>query len=229
MRLLDLFCGAGGCSVGYMRAGFDVVGVDINPQPHYPFAFFRADALAVLRRPDVLADFVVVHASPPCQAWSAYRRRPGVNKEVADLIGPVRRMLEAHFEGVWVIENVPGAPLVDPVQLCGSSFGLYVQRHRLFESNVALSAPPCRHLTTPAFPPASNRRTPRATVEVGPYRVPKALSAAAMGISWMTGDEMTQAIPPAYTEHLGAQLIERIRADGRGGAARSRPTSGPRG
>jgi DNA (cytosine-5)-methyltransferase 1 len=206
VRLLDLFCGAGGAAVGYARAGFDVIGVDIVPQPHYPYRVVVANALDILRRPDILRDFDAIHASPPCQAWSAYRRRRGVNRGAVDLIGPVRRMLTAHYDGPWIIENVPGAPLRDPVQLCGSSFGLYVQRHRLFESNVALEGSTCDHLTIPAFPPAGNRRTPRATVEVGPYRIPTELSGAAMGTPWMTKAEQTQAIPPAYTEFIGRQL-----------------------
>jgi DNA (cytosine-5)-methyltransferase 1 len=211
VRLLDLFCGAGGASVGYARAGFEVVGVDHVDQPRYPYDFIRADALAILRRPEFLADFDVVHASPPCQAWSAYRRRRGVNRNAVDLIWITRRMLMARAN-VWVIENVPGAPLVNPVQLCGSSFGLYVRRHRLFESNVALVGSVCSHPRERAFPPASNRPNPRFTVEVGTYRVRRELSAAAMGTHWMTGDEMTQAIPPAYTAFLGEQLLGALTA-----------------
>ena len=202
-RLLDLFCGAGGAAMGYHRAGFDVVGVDVEPQPHYPFEFHQADALTF-----PLNGFDAIHASPPCQAFTAYRRRGGgVGDGYPDLIAPVRDGLEA--TGCrWVIENVPGAPLRSPVQLCGSGFGLDVRRHRLFESNVALMAPPCAHgLQTPRYAPATNRTNLRKTVEVGVWRIPLDVQRQAMGIDWMTLPELTEAIPPAYCEFIGEQLL----------------------
>jgi DNA (cytosine-5)-methyltransferase 1 len=204
--LLDLFCGAGGASMGYRSAGFDVVGVDLSPQPNYPFEFHQADALTF-----PLDGFDAIHASPPCQSFTAYKRRPNHVGEYPNLIAPVRDRLVA--AGVpWVIENVPKAPLRDPVQLCGSSFGLDVRRHRLFESNYPLTAPPCDHSwQTPRFPPATNRVNLRRTVEVGVWRIPLAVQHAAMGVDWMTLEELSEAIPPAYTEHLGRQLLEVIR------------------
>lgn len=205
-RLLDLFCGAGGCSVGYHRAGFDVVGVDLHPQPNYPFAFVQADALTF-----PLDGYDAVHASPPCQAFTAYRRRgQGVGDGYPNLVEPIRERLRA--SGLpYVIENVPGAPLDNPVQLCGSSFGLDVRRHRLFESNVALLAPPCAHgLQAPRFAQATNRTNLRSTVEVGVWRIPLAVQQAAMGIGWMTLAELSEAIPPAFTEWIGAQLLSAL-------------------
>lgn len=211
MRLLDLFCCAGGAAMGYHRAGFDVWGVDINPQPNYPFAFSQYDALEWLKRCD-LSRFDAIHASPPCQAFTAYRRRGnGVGDSYPDLIAPVRAALEA--TGLpYVIENVVGAPLRDPVQLCGSSFGLDIRRHRLFETNWPCVAPPCNHAwQTPRFPPATNRTNLRRTVEVGAYRCHR-LAPAAMGIDWMSNDELSEAIPPAYTEWIGRQLAAHIKA-----------------
>lgn len=208
-RLLDLFCGAGGCSVGYSRAGFDVTGVDIDDHPSYPFRLIVGDALEVLSDTKFLGTFDVIHASPPCQAFTAYRRRGGgVGEGYPDLIAPVRERLR-EWGGTYVIENVPGAPLVDPVQLCGSSFGLDVRRHRLFESSAALMAPPCQHGTQlPRFPPATNRTNLRRTVEVGVWRIPLKVQQRAMGIDWMSLEDLTQAVPPAFTEHVGWQLID---------------------
>lgn len=202
MRLLDLFCKGGGAAMGYHRAGFEVVGVDIEPQPHYPFEFIQADALTV-----DLAGFDVIHASPPCQAFTAYRHRRGVGEGYPDLIEPIRRRLDA--AGVpYVIENVAGAPLRDAIMLCGSAFGLDVQRHRYFESNVPLIAPACDHsVWTPRFPPATNRTNLRRTVEVGVWRIPLAVQQQAMGIDWLPLAQLTEAIPPAYTEHIGRQLV----------------------
>lgn len=217
-RLLDLFSGAGGAARGYQLAGFVVTGVDINPQPRYAGdAFVQADAMQVLAR---LADgaepwpgapgFDAIHASPPCQRFTAYRRRPGVGHAYPDLIAPVRDRLKA-ISAPWVIENVAGAPLVAPLRLCGSSFGLDVRRHRYFESNVDLLGAACDHAwQRPRFAPATNRTALRRTVEVGVWRIPLAVQAAAMGIDWMTLPELSQAIPPAYTQHVGEQLLAHV-------------------
>ena len=203
MKMLDLCCHAGGAAWGYHLAGFDVTGIDIKPMPGYPFQFIQSDALTF-----PLDGFDAVHAAPPCQLWSAYRRRPGLTaRSYPDLIGSLRARLTA-WGGPYVIENVPGSPLREPVTYCGSSFGLDVRRHRWFESNVPLNAPPCDHSwQTPRFPPATNRANLRRTVEVGVYRIPLAVQRQAMGISWMTLSQLSQATPPAYTEHIGRQLM----------------------
>lgn len=207
VRLLDLFCGAGGAAMGYSRAGFEVVGVDIAPQPNYPFKFIQLDVKHFLHR-YTLRQFDVVHASPPCQAFTAYRRKGhGVGDGYPDLIPEVRDALK-HARMPYVIENVPKAPLHEPVRLCGSSFGLDVRRHRLFESNVALLVPPCSHSwQTPRFKQATNRTSQRRTVEVGVWRIPLDVQQEAMGIDWMTLPEPSEALPPAYTEHIGKQLM----------------------
>jgi DNA (cytosine-5)-methyltransferase 1 len=213
VKLLDLCCGAGGAGEGYARAGFEVVGVDINPQPNYPFAFYRGDALAVLK--DIVDGkprkrFDAIHASFPCQAKCAYRRKGyGVGDGYPNLIPEGRELLEATGRP-YVIENVEGFrdELRDPIRLCGSSFGLDVRRHRLFESNVPLRALPCDHSwQTPRFPAATNRApNSRRTVEVGVWRIPLEIQQKAMGIDWMTLPELSEAIPPAYTEFIGNQL-----------------------
>jgi DNA (cytosine-5)-methyltransferase 1 len=204
MRLLDLFCGAGGAAMGYHLAGLEVVGVDLEPQPNYPFEFHRADALTF-----PLEGFDVIHASPPCQFATAYGRRYDHVRPSPNLIAAIRDRLVG--TGLpYVIENVPTARahLIDPVELCGSSFGLDVRRHRLFESNRSLTAPVCDHgWQTPRFAPATNRVNLRSTVEVGVWRIPLDVQQRAMGIDWMSRSELSQAIPPAYTEHLGRQLI----------------------
>lgn len=217
--LLDLFCGAGGAAVGYHRAGFDVIGVDIEPQPNYPFEFHQADAMQVL---EYIADRAepwphapypaAIHASPPCQAFTAYRRRgAGVGEGYPDLIGPARKLLER--TGVpWVMENVAGSPVRPMVHLCGSSFGLDVQRHRWFETSVPMMSPPCVHgIWKPRFPQATNRKNLRRTVEIGAWRIPLPVQQAAMGIDWMNRDELSQAIPPAYTEYIGSQMLAQLR------------------
>jgi DNA (cytosine-5)-methyltransferase 1 len=198
--------------MGYHQAGFEVIGFDKEPQPSYPFEFHQVDVLT-LTADDLLAfDPVAAHSSPPCHFATAYRRRKGVAVDAVNLIPATRALLQA--TGLpYVIENVEQARphLVDPVRYCGSSFGLDVRRHRLFESNLPLDAPPCDHgWQTPRFPCATNRTNLRSTVEVGVYRIPLAVQQQAMGIGWMRLGELSQAIPPAYTEHLGHQLLDAV-------------------
>lgn len=196
--------------MGYYRAGFEVVGVDINPQPHYPFEFHQADAMTF-----PLDGFDAVHASPPCQAYSVANNIHGAPHH-PELVDATRdRLVEAGLP--WVIENVPGAPLREAVVLCGLSFGLGVKRHRLFESTQFILAPPC----PPGHPgdwvsvfghtvlerghvigkaKGGGNRIKRRHLGVERGRV-------AMGIDWMTREELSEAIPPAYTEFIGKYLI----------------------
>lgn len=201
-RLLDLFCGAGGAAVGYSRAGFQVVGVDIKPQPNFPFEFIQADAMTF-----PLEGFDAIHASPPCQAFTRARKLQG--NAHADLVAPMRERLMA--AGVpWVIENVVGAPLRNPVLLCGLTFGLNVYRHRLFETSFAL--PFELHPSHHARPVKMGRpvREGEMIQVVGNFSN-VAYARKAMGIEWMNQHELAQAIPPLYTEWIGRQLIEQLR------------------
>lgn len=200
-RLLDLFCGGGGCSRGYHDAGFDVVGVDLNPMPEYPYEFHQGDALEYLREHG--HKFDAIHASPPCQAYSWSARR--WNVERADLVGPTRELLIA-IGRPYVIENVVGAPLHNPVVLTGTMFGLGVVRRRLFETNWFLLAP------SYVSPVGSVREGQYVTVagHGGDGRAALHLWKAAMGIDWMTRKQLTQAIPPAYTHYIGTQLCRHL-------------------
>lgn len=218
-RLLDLFCGAGGCSVGYHRAGFDVVGVDIEPHPSYPFEFIQGDALAVLAAIDV-GTFDVIHASPPCQTFTRaqhLRDAQGKTTDKLDLLAPTRDALIA--TGLpYVIENVPGAPMVNPITLCGSSFGLKVRRHRQFESTLPLMSLPCDHKGQGR--PVGVYGSMRDDIPQGGKTAGSIEEAReAMGIDWMRWrstnqewNDIKEAIPPAYTEFIGGQLLDHLRA-----------------
>jgi len=213
-RLLDLFCGAGGASMGYYRAGFEVVGVDINPQSHYPFEFHQADALTY-----PLDGFDAYHASPPCQAFTKYKNlRKDLPCRYPNLLPAIRERLSK--TGLpYIIENVVGAPLIEPVTLCGSMFGLEVRRHRLFESNISIPARQCDHSVWPPNRYPGGRSIERggchtlcrATVEVGKWGIPKKVQESAMGIDWTNLHELSEAIPPAYTEYIGKYLMEAIK------------------
>lgn len=220
-KLLDLFCGAGGCSVGYHRAGFDVVGVDHKPQPRYPFEFHQADVFDWLDiNYDRVKQFAVVHASPPCQAYSAANNIHG-REDHPDLIESTRCWLN-DCARKWVIENVPRSPLLGAVQICGLAFGLGVRRHRWFESSEFLFGTECGNHKQDyviVFGGAARGRAHQTGVAKGGgpvlYRstIPLERAKAAMGIDWMTRDELSQAIPPAYTEYIGKQLREIIRRE----------------
>jgi DNA (cytosine-5)-methyltransferase 1 len=207
-RLLDLFCGAGGAAMGYHRAGFDVVGVDNRPQPRYPFKIYQADALRFTDNWDYFTDFDAIHASPPCQDYSKAMRH--LSGGYPRLIEHVRARLAV--SGLpWVIENVYGAPLPAQgtldgrygLELCGTMFGLPVWWHRLFETWAPVAPPRgCDHSVQPMNP---NRR------DRPGGRTPSAEWSRARGTEWMLRNEARQAIPPAYTEHIGAQLLDHLK------------------
>lgn len=218
-RLLDLFCGAGGCSVGYARAGFKVTGVDIEPHADYPFDLMVMDALDALRPRG--HGFDAIHASPPCQALTTmanrYRGKGGPTDDHVNLIAPVREALEA--TGLpYVIENVVGARahLRAPVTLDGGMFGLRVYRPRLFETNWPLQPAATRPVVDPigVYGKLDGRRIWTRT-DGTEQRAPRTFAegAAAMGIDWMTAwEDLTEAIPPAYTEWIGLQLRDHLEA-----------------
>jgi DNA (cytosine-5)-methyltransferase 1 len=235
-RLLDLFCGAGGAAMGYHRAGFEVVGVDINPQPHYPFEFFQMDTLVFMRgQLDVPTigqsfgwsgdgPFDAIHASPPCQPYSAHvtsassQWNDTLGKDEPALIAETRKLLEA--TGLpYVIENVVGArrELRGPTLLCGAMFGLPIPRHRLFETSWRIPAldaphhPDCRGIAKQYA--LARRWDPRDMTVTGKGRRAgtSARWSEVMGIDWhMSQHQLKEAIPPAYTEWIGRQLIAAI-------------------
>lgn len=193
-RALDLFCCAGGASEGLRRAGFDVVGVDIDPQPHYPFEFHQADAMTF-----PLDGFDFIWASPPCQAYTLCQRIQ--NNEHPDLVAPTRERLKASG-ALWCIENVPGAPLVDPIELCGMMFSLKTYRHRLFECSYPIEQP--AHPAHEARSAKMGRpiRSGEFIQVVGNFSN-VAFAREAMDISWMPRDKLREAIPPAFAEYVG--------------------------
>lgn len=215
-RLLDLFCCAGGAAVGYYRAGFEVVGVDIVNRPRFPYEFIEADAMKL--DPDFIASFDAIHASPPCQSYSDLAKRNGNGDEWPRLIEPVREML-INSGLPYVIENVEGAPLLDPVVLCGTMFpSLRVLRHRLFEANFKIVPPP--HKKHPKVHTFDKRKSHFGKTNewtdfvqvTGGGNCRLAAARDAMGIEWMTKGEINEAIPPAYTELIGRQLMAHIKA-----------------
>jgi len=191
--------------MGYSRAGFDVTGMDIKHGKRYPFTYVRKDVMEL--RPEDLEDFDVIHASPPCQTFSAtrhLRNAQGKGTTKKDLLAQVRSLLIASGKP-YVIENVKGAPLIDAVQLCGSAFGLKVRRHRLFESNVDIRGTDCHHRQQGK--PVGIYGSMRDEIPGGGHTAKTMAEAnAAMGIDWMIWGELVEAIPPAYTHHIGLQL-----------------------
>lgn len=208
-RLLDLFCGAGGAAMGYHRAGFDVVGVDIAPQPHYPFEFHQGDALEYIAAHG--HEFDAIHASPPCQDHSPLKALSGEHG-TGWLLDATMDAL-SHQPAPWAVENVAGAKMPATITLCGGMFGLRTYRHRKFAIDPRLglvAVPP--HPRHRALTSTKRRREGFAagnhvsvTGDTGSW-----LGPACMGIDWMTGNELSQAIPPAYTEFIGRQLIESL-------------------
>ena len=261
-KLLDLFCGAGGAAMGYHRAGFEVVGVDIKPQPHYPFEFYQADALVCLNvllsgepikiesmllnckvindaqgHNLYLKDIAAIHASPPCQKFSVMTNGRWQDRvpNHPDLIKPIRQLLIATGKP-YVIENVPGAKkeLINPIMLCGTSFGLgtkdgnQLRRHRYFELSFPFNSflPQCQHNKASAIGVYGGGQNParRKPVTIGVWGHAGGSSKRdgliqfgsdarreAMGIDWMTGNELSEAIPPAYTEYIGKYLLGVVR------------------
>jgi DNA (cytosine-5)-methyltransferase 1 len=217
--LLDAACKAGGAGMGYHRAGFRVIGCDVEPQPRYPFEFVQADARALVEQLGWMFD--AFHGSPPCHDHTSLRSRAGLNG-TGHLLADFREAFEATGKP-WVIENVPGAPLRPDVILCAETFDLRTVRHRWFESNVPLvgrdhplgaahrwTGPGGTHLrrttTRKRRPDFAKGYNVSVTGDVGSW-----VGMPCLGIDWMTGDELSQAIPPAYTEHIGRQLLEVVR------------------
>ncbi|WP_280186243.1 MULTISPECIES: DNA cytosine methyltransferase [Nocardia] len=213
-RLLDLFCCAGGAGMGYQRAGFEVVGVDIEPQPNYPCEFHQGDALEFLAEHG--HKFDAVHASPPCQDHSPLKSRAGL-KGTGWLLDATLDLLAAQ-PAPWIVENVMGADMRADIVLCGTMFGLRTYRHRQFTLDPRipwLPAVPWHPNHTVKASTKKRRRDFEAgmfisvTGDVGSWVGP-----ACMGIDWMTGNELSQAIPPAYTEHLGRFLLDYLIGEG---------------
>lgn len=224
MKLLDLFCGAGGAAMGYYRAGFtDITGVDIRPQKRYPFRFVQADALEYLAEHG--HEYDAIHASPPCQRYTRAQRIQG--REHPDLIAPTRDLLIRSGKP-YVIENVPGAPMRIDLMLCGSMFGLrwnglVLYRHRWFETGGGFQVSPfgpaaCCH-DAPAISIFGHTVLGAVRDSRGQaYKHPNKrkhlgieVGRKVMGIDWMTREELSEAIPPVYTEWIGRQLIETLR------------------
>jgi DNA (cytosine-5)-methyltransferase 1 len=215
VRALDLYCGAGGATYGLQLAGFHVDGVDLAPQPRYPGErFIRADAIEFLQAVD-LRPYDLIWASPPCQRYTSLRHAPGAHRN-ADLIAPTRELLMRSGRP-WVIENVVGAPLIRPVTLCGTMFGLKtpdgaeLRRHRRFETSFPVMQPPCRHGRGPVIGIYGghfrDRRRPTGENHRNGSNLPRAHGYAAMGIDWMSTAELSEAIPPAFSCYIAERFL----------------------
>lgn len=211
MKLLDLFCGVGGASVGYAQAGFEVHGVDLKHGKRYPYTYIRANALDILKDQAFIDKFDVIHASPPCQTHSItkhLRNAQGKSTNKIDLIPETRAALIASGKP-YIIENVPGSPLINPVQLCGSSFDLKVRRHRLFESNMPLQGSVCDHKKQGR--PIGVYGSLNDEIPQGGKTATTITEARnAMDMEWAIWTELVEAIPPAYTKYLGGQIVNWI-------------------
>jgi len=220
MKLLDLFCGAGGASEGYARSGFEVTGIDLKHGKRYPHTYIRGDVRDYLNT-EFLSQFDVIAASPPCQTFSStkhLRDAQGGTTTKINMIPEVRDALVASGKP-YVIENVPNAPLIDPILLCGSGFGLKVRRHRLFESHLPLVGNQCKHKEQgkPIGVYGAMNDTAQGLDRVtGKYVIggstAKTIEEAreAMGIDWMIWGELVESIPPVYTEFIGKQISTRL-------------------
>jgi DNA (cytosine-5)-methyltransferase 1 len=209
LRCLDLFCGAGGASAGLSRAGFDVVGIDIAPQPRYPFEFIQADATCP---PVDLGDFDFVWASPPCQRWTPHAQQRGTSEDHPNHIDTTRALLIA-WGGLWCMENVPRAPLRHPVALTGCMFGLNTYRRRHFECSFAVLAPEPGRPFGPKTRPGSvtiSGHSGGGSTRDGWRNGNGAAWKEALGIDWMLNREMAEAIPPAYSEFIGRQALRAL-------------------
>lgn len=196
--------------MGYSRAGYAVVGVDIEPQPRYPFDFVQADMVQFAAKYG--RDFDLIHAGPPCQRWSSITKTAGAQDKWPDLIGPLREILR-EIGRPYVIENVPGAPLNADLMLCGTMFGLNVIRHRLFECNPPIRWPPqpCRHLKKVVKHGRRPDRSQHYAAVTGHFS-DVAFAQEAMGIDWLGQEGLRKAIPPAYTEYTGRKMMSYMEA-----------------
>ena len=211
-RLLDLFCGAGGASMGLFKAGFDIVGVDIKPQPYYPFPIIVGDVFNLT--PEDLKEYDAFWASPPCQAFTfaSKRAQRDYGYKYPDFIPSSREMLKA-TKKPYIIENVVGAPLLNPIRLCGTMFGLKVLRHRLFESNVLIPEPFHQQHNKDWLCGRDYFRILNGGCWVRGQEKKGSLEEwqEAMGIDWMPRIELSQAIPPTYAQFIGEWLMKAVK------------------
>lgn len=207
-KLLDLYCKAGGASMGYYRAGFDVTGIDIVNQRKYPFKFIQADVKDILKDHKFLKSFDAIAASPPCQLFSQTKHLRDAQSRQTKKINMIPETIEGLMMSgkPWIVENVEGAPFNKPVQVCGSAFGMKIRRHRLFESNIHLVGTSCYHKEQDKVVGIYGQLRDQIP---GGGRTANSLEEAreVMGIDWMPWTSLVEAIPPNYTEFLGKQLI----------------------